>query len=163
MKNFVILILVVLVFIGIAKMTQTPNTPNRTSGKSEYSAASSAKEKELTPTVPPSASASSPPQTSENSSSVNTDDSRIKAQLDSLSMQVLAHAESHDNSGMQVYFQKMAELGVTEMCQTRILQKQTPSCPPVKISVNGTVKSGSLCAITCYTYKGREYDVGYCK
>lgn len=157
MKNFFILIFVVLVFIGIAKMTQSPETANNAGVKSVFSKVSAGDK------APAPAETSAQPVQNKPAPAQKVDDSSVKAQLNALSMQILAHAENHDNAGMQVYVQKMAELGVTEMCQPQVFQKQTPTCPPVKISVNGTVKSGSLCALTCYKYKGQEYEVGYCK
>lgn len=87
----------------------------------------------------------------------------IQAQLNSLSMSVLKAAENRNDSEMQKYMTQMLEKGVTGMCQPQVIAKQTPTCPPIRLEVNGKKMSGSMCAYTCYEYEGRQYDVGYCK
>lgn len=84
-------------------------------------------------------------------------------ELDSLATQMLKAAENRNNSQMQSYASQLMKKGVTSVCQPQIVAKRTPQCPPIKIQVNGSTKSGSLCALTCYEYDGTTYDVGYCK
>lgn len=86
-----------------------------------------------------------------------------KSELDQLSMSMLKAAENRDSNAMQIPFKKMIEKGATKICQPQIIAKRTPTCPPIKIQVNGRQLSGSMCAVTCYEYEGKEYEVGYCK
>lgn len=88
-----------------------------------------------------------------------------RAEIESLAMSILRDAESRKNNGVvdQAKLQKMMQKGVTAVCPPQISAKQTPTCPPVSINVNGRNLRGSLCAYTCYEYEGTQYDVGYCK
>lgn len=86
-----------------------------------------------------------------------------KSTLDSLAMSVLKAAEKHDNEGMNAYIQKMMKAGAEGFNSPQIISKQTPHCPPIKIEVNGRKMSGSTCGMFGYLYKGKQYDVGYCK
>lgn len=83
--------------------------------------------------------------------------------LDTLALKMLQASEQGDDKSMRQYAVKLLENGATTVCQPQIFAKQTPQCPPVKIQVNGAIKSGSLCALTCYEYNGETYDIGYCK
>lgn len=96
-------------------------------------------------------------------SNTNNNEFSEKSQLDSIALSMLKAAENHDNSGLQSYAQKLMKKGVTSICQPQIIAKQTPQCPAIKIQVNGRNLSGDLCALTCYDYNGKTYDVGYCK
>lgn len=87
----------------------------------------------------------------------------VKSELDQLAMSILKAAEKRDNSKMQTYVQQLMEKGATGMCQPQIISKRTPTCPPIKLELNGRQLSGSMCAMTCYEYEGKQYDVGYCK
>lgn len=84
-----------------------------------------------------------------------------KAQLDSIARQMLKASENHQD--LLPYQKKFMKMGVTEICPPQIISKRTPTCPPIKVQVNGRTLSGSKCAIMCYKYDGKEYDVGYCK
>lgn len=83
--------------------------------------------------------------------------------LNSLAMSVLKAAENRNNAEMNSYLQKMAQKGVTEVTVPQVVQKKTPQCPPIQMELNGRTISGSLCTRFSYTYKGKEYWVGYCK
>ncbi len=85
----------------------------------------------------------------------------VKAELDSLARQMLRAAENHQDT--KSYQMKMMQKGVTGMCPLQIQAKQTPQCPPIKLEVNGRKLSGSKCAFTCYEYKGKQYEIGWCK
>ena len=84
-----------------------------------------------------------------------------KAQLDSVARQMLKAAQNHQD--ISSYQKKFMDLGATGMCPPQVISKRTPKCPPIKINVNGRSLSGSTCAITCYEYEGKQYDVGFCK
>jgi len=84
----------------------------------------------------------------------------VKERLDSIATSMLQAGESGKN--ITPYVMQMQDLGAT-VYQPQIVRKQTSHCPAIKISVNGTVKSGSMCALTGYKYKDKKYDVGYCK
>lgn len=86
-----------------------------------------------------------------------------KTKIDSLAKQALKAAENHDNETLNVYVNKMREAGAEGFSNPQVLQKQTPHCPPIKIKVNGKQLSGSKCVMMAYLYKGKQYDVGYCK
>ena len=85
----------------------------------------------------------------------------VKAELDSIARQLLKAAENHQDT--VPYQMKFMKKGVDSICPPQIIAKRTPKCPPIKIQVNGRTLSGSKCALTCYQYKGKQYDVGYCK
>lgn len=85
----------------------------------------------------------------------------VKAELDSIARQLLKAAENHQDT--VPYQMKFMKKGVDSICPPQIIYKKTPKCPPIKIEVNGRTLSGSKCALTCYQYKGKQYDVGYCK
>ena len=86
-----------------------------------------------------------------------------KATLDSMAMAALKAAERHDNEKMNEIIQKMMKAGAEGFSTPQIISKQTPHCPPIKIEVNGRKMSGSTCGMFGYLYKGKQYDVGYCK
>ena len=86
-----------------------------------------------------------------------------KAKLDSLAMSALKAAEKHDEGTMNQYIQKMATSGAEGFSTPQIIAKKTPTCPPIKMQLNGRQLSGSVCAQMGYLYKGKQYDVGYCK
>jgi len=91
----------------------------------------------------------------------------VKNQLDSIAKSILLDAERQKGGGMvdQNKMKKMMDLGVTAICPPQIIAKP-PGCPnpnPHEIKVNGKTLKGRLCALTCYEYKGKQYDVGYCK
>lgn len=86
-----------------------------------------------------------------------------KGALDSMAMSVLKAAERHDNEGMNAIMQKMIKAGAEGFSSPQIISKQTPHCPPIRIEVNGRKMSGSKCGMFGYLYKGKQYDVGYCK
>ncbi len=93
--------------------------------------------------------------------------SSTKSQLDSIAMSILRDAESHKGGGSvdQKKLEKMMDLGATGFCPPQIIAKP-PGCTnpnPHEIQVNGKTLRGRLCASTCYEYKGKQYDVGYCK
>ncbi len=86
-----------------------------------------------------------------------------KAQLDKLAKEMLKAAEERDNAALQIPFRKMAELGVQSVTPPEVHAKRTPTCPPVKMELNGRTLSGKLCARMSYEYEGKIYWVGYCK
>lgn len=98
---------------------------------------------------------------------INTTDSNSSnggnASLNSMAMSVLKAAERHDEQGMNAIIQKMVKAGAEGFSTPQIISKQTPHCPPIKIEVNGKKMSGSTCGLFGYLYKGKQYDVGYCK
>lgn len=97
------------------------------------------------------------------SPSTSSSGSSVKSQLDGIAMSILKAGERHDDAGVQAGFQKMMKMGVTAVNPPQILSKQTPKCPPIKISVNGRTLSGSRCALMGYEYNGKHHDVGYCR
>ena len=99
----------------------------------------------------------------QSTSNLNSGVSSVKSQLDSLAMSALKAGEAHDDAKLNEYVYKMFNLGADEIYQPQIIAKQTPHCPPIKVMINGSQKSGSLCAKMGYKYKDKEYDVGYCK
>ena len=86
-----------------------------------------------------------------------------KAKLDSLAMSALKAAEKHDQNSMNQYIKQMATTGAEGFSTPQIVSKKTPSCPPIKMSLNGKQLSGSVCAQMGYLYKDKQYNVGYCK
>lgn len=86
-----------------------------------------------------------------------------KAALDSMAMAALKAAERHDEQKMNEIIQKMVKAGAEGFSTPQIISKQTPHCPPIRIEVNGKKMSGSKCAMFGYLYKGKQYDIGYCK
>ena len=97
--------------------------------------------------------------TTENTTSAGSS----KGALDSMAMSALKAAERHDKEGMNAIIQKMMKAGAEGFSKPQIISKQTPHCPPIKIEVNGKKMSGSTCGMFGYLYKGKQYDVGYCK
>lgn len=89
--------------------------------------------------------------------------SNPKAQLDSLAISVLKAAERHDEDTADLYIMKMMHIGITGLSEPQVITKQTPTCPPVEIELNGKKLKGSLCAKVGYEFKGQEHWVGYCK
>lgn len=92
--------------------------------------------------------------------------SSAKSQLDSIAMSILRDAEAHKGGDVdQRKLEKMMDLGATGFCPPQIIAKPA-NCPnpkPHEIQVNGKTLKGRLCAVTCYQYNGKQYDVGYCK
>lgn len=89
--------------------------------------------------------------------------SSSKGRLDSLAMSALRAAEKRDNAGMNEIMRKMMDAGAEGFSSPQIVQKRTPHCPPIRMELNGRNLSGSMCARMGYLYKGKQYDVGYCK
>ena len=86
-----------------------------------------------------------------------------KATLDSMAMAALKAAENHNDQKMNDIIQKMIKAGAEGFSTPQIISKRTPHCPPIRIEVNGKKMSGSKCAMFGYLYKGKQYDIGYCK
>ena len=84
-----------------------------------------------------------------------------RAEIESIVRQMLKAAENHQDTAS--YQMKLMKKGVTGMCPPQIISKRTPQCPPIKVTVNGKKLSGSKCSLTCYEYKGQQYDVGWCR
>ena len=85
------------------------------------------------------------------------------SRLNSLANSALIAAENHNSSEMQSYIMQMMQAGAEGFSSPEIISKRTPQCPPIKILVNGQTLSGSTCARMGYLYKGKQYNVGYCK
>ena len=64
---------------------------------------------------------------------------------------------------MNQYVQQMVKMGVNELYRPSITAKQTPSCPPIEMSLNGRTLTGSICAKMGYVLDGQTNWVGYCK
>ena len=84
------------------------------------------------------------------------------SKLEQLTLELLKAAEERNQSRMDEIALKMMNAGATGYIPPTIYNKKTPQCPPIKIKVNGVVKSGSHCAISGYEYNGKTYQVDYC-
>lgn len=145
-----IIITIFILFFGIGCTHATENPSDKYKKQVTY------------PTIP---SYSRKIPTSQTQKNINTNtgnnNSSKKAQLDGIATSMLKAAEQHKD--ISSYQMKFMDMGVTGICPPQIIAKRTPQCPPIKIQVNGKALSGSKCAITCYQYNNKQYDVGYCK
>ncbi len=82
-------------------------------------------------------------------------------------MSMLYDAEKPEGSSQveQSKIKEMYNLGTNETCIPYVVRKRDDSTCPllIEIKVNGRTLKGNLCDYTCYKYKGKRYDVGYCK
>lgn len=143
-------IIILILFLGIGYTLATENPSDKYKKQVTYPS---------TPSYPIKTQTSQA--TKNTNSNTGNDNSSQKAQLDSIATSMLKAAEQHKD--ISSYQMKFMDMGVTAICTPQIIAKRTPQCPPIKIQVNGRTLSGSKCAITCYKYNNKEYDVGYCK
>ncbi len=141
--GIIIVLICLLVFFNLRSKNDTDNN-----AASQKPAASSTQTKTTPKTAP---------------AQPEEDDTAKIAKLDSIARAILREAELRNNAGMQPYFQQLMQEGVTEVSAPQVVKKKTPTCPPIRMELNGREISGSICVRMLYVYKGKDHYVGYCR
>jgi len=140
MKDLFIILVIGAIIFGISKIETVPKT-NPTSAGTNITQKNSYKNKVS------------------DTKTVNAS----KQELDALAMNILVAAENRNNAEVQSNYRKMVALGIMEFTQPEVHAKRTPTCPPIRMELNGNQLSGDLCARMGYKLNGKLQEVGYCK